>query len=164
MVNGASSENGRSSARGRSADETERLLDAWLQATTIIRNDRFVKELTYNESIICRLLTENAAAGGEGLTATDLCAATQMKKSQMNRTLTAMEERALIARTTAKDDHRKQLVTIDPSQMDRFKEQHKRIIAFVGAVMDELGPQRSQELESALTDLTKAVRAVNEQD
>lgn len=161
MVNGASSANVTRSEYNTSTNATERLLDAWLQASTAIRNDRFVKELTYNESIICKLLAEDAAAGGEGLTATDLCSATQMKKSQMNRTLTSMEERGLVARSISKEDHRKQLVKIEPSQMNRFLKQHERIIAFVESVMKELGSTRSVELTSALKDLACAVRKVN---
>lgn len=142
------------------ASAAERLLDAWLQVSTVIRNARFVKELTYNESIICKLLADDAAVGGEGLTATELCDATQIKKSQMNRTLTNMEERGLVVRSMSAEDHRKQLVQIEPSQMSRFADQHERIIAFVDSVMAELGQARSLELTSSLRELAFAVRKV----
>lgn len=160
MVNGDNSVAYKKSELESDMNMAERLLDAWLQVSAVIRNAKFVKELTYNESIICKLLLDDAEAGGEGLTATDLCRATQIKKSQMNRTLASMEESGLIVRSASAKDHRKQLVRIEPSQMSRFEIQHARIITFVNAVMEELGHARSLELMSALKELAFAVRKV----
>lgn len=162
MVNGSSPTHDEPSTTCINKSAPEDLLDAWLQATTIIRNERFVKELTYNESIICKLLADDAINDGDGLTATDLCNATQMRKSQMNRTLTSMEERGLITRSTSKDDRRKQLVRIRTEEMERFLDQHARIISFVDSVMNELGHERSLELTATLKDLVSAVRKVND--
>ena len=72
----------------------EDLLSAWLQLSTSINNTRVVSELTYNESLICNILYNNSKHNSDRkLTATDLCSATKMLKSQMNRTLNQLEKR-----------------------------------------------------------------------
>ena len=65
--------------------KNEQVLEAWLQMTTVINNERITSDLPYNESMICRYLYQNQ---DENVTATDLCNYMRMQKSQMNRTLT----------------------------------------------------------------------------
>ncbi len=139
----------------------EKLLEAWLEATTAIHNRRFVSELTYNESVICRLLVEDWREGGEGLTAAALCRATLMQKSQMNRTLASLETRHLIERRPSPSDRRSQLVTIDPSHMHQFQKQHGDIIAFVEKVEQGLGAKRTHEVTKALAELAQCVRQLS---
>ena len=71
----------------------EQILDAWIQLTTVIDNNRIVSEMPLNEALICRILSER---GEKNITATYLCELTKMQKSQMNRTLTSMEEKGWI--------------------------------------------------------------------
>lgn len=140
------------------SNDAERLLNAWLGASTAIKNEKFVSELTYNESMICRLLATGTSKNGIGLTATELCEATQMKKSQMNRTLTALENKGLISRCQSTEDRRRQLITINKEQMKDFERQHDRIMSFVEQVKDTLGSKRTEEAIRALNNITEAIR------
>lgn len=70
--------------------KNEQVLEAWLQMTTVINNERITPDLPYNESMICRYLYQNQDIN---VIATDLCNYMRMQKSQMNRTLTSMEKR-----------------------------------------------------------------------
>ena len=63
---------------------SEALLDGWLQMSTAISNERLVKAMTYNESMVCGFLYRQRKEEGEALTATELCRRLSMKKSQMN--------------------------------------------------------------------------------
>lgn len=148
-------------SRAKQAEDAETLLDAWLSVSAVIQNKRLVTELPYNESMICKLLIDDQRNGGNGLTATALCRATQMKKSQMNRTLTSMEARNLITRRPSENDHRSQLITIDTSNMLQFQKQHDDIIGFVSRIMNKLGPQQSREVTQALQQLASCVRNLN---
>lgn len=138
----------------------EDLLNAWLKVSTSIRNDKIVPSLTYNESVVCHLLHRNHEQGGEGLTATDLCRFTQIQKSQMNRILTALEERELITRTRSEKDRRRVVVAMNHEKRAAFDLQHKKIIEIVGAIADDLGAGRAQEITAALEDLAEAARRV----
>ena len=68
----------------------ENLLNAWLRLSTSINNPRIVSEMTYNESLVCNILYNHSESE---ITATDLCNATKMLKSQMNRTLNQLEKK-----------------------------------------------------------------------
>ena len=61
----------------------EAILDAWLQLTAIVNNDRLVSDLTLNESLVIRLLNQ----ADQPLSASELCQRMTMKKSQMSRSL-----------------------------------------------------------------------------
>ena len=39
--------------------KNEQVLEAWLQMTTVINNERITPDLPYNESMICRYLYQN---------------------------------------------------------------------------------------------------------
>ena len=94
--------------------QNEQVLEAWLQMTTVINNERITPDLPYNESMICRYLYQNQDIN---VTATDLCNYMRMQKSQMNRTLTSMEKKKLITRVRSEDDNRKIYITLNDSMI-----------------------------------------------
>ena len=57
--------------------KNEQVLEAWLQMTTVINNERITPDLPYNESMICRYLYQNQDIN---VTATDLCNYMRMQK------------------------------------------------------------------------------------
>ena len=86
----------------------EKLLDAWLDVSAVIRNDRFVNGLTFNETFICNLLLRQKRKDPSVyLTAADLCEMTGILKSQMNRCLTSLEKKGMIERIRSEEDKRK---------------------------------------------------------
>ena len=58
----------------------EQILDAWIQLTTAINNERIVSEMPLNEALICRMLYHNK---DKNITATDLCGWTKMQKDRI---------------------------------------------------------------------------------
>ena len=138
----------------------EDLLNAWLRAETSIKSPKQVTSLTYNESLICNLLLQDAKNDGIGLTASQLCHATQIHKSQMNRILNTMEAKELIVRTRSEEDKRKVYITFNSNQHETFTTQHSRVIGLVAGIVEDLGAERSRELTQALNDLADAARRV----
>ena len=98
--------------------QNEQVLEAWLQMTTVINNERITPDLPYNESMICRYLYQNQDIN---VTATDLCNYMRMQKSQMNRTLTSMEKKQLITRIRSEQDTRKIYITLNDSMIKIYK-------------------------------------------
>ena len=88
-------------------DQTrEELLRAWMSLSAYIRGNRLLRELSMNEMLVCNLLYRRQEEGGPPVTATELCARTQLLKSQVNHILTAMESRGLIERARSQADRR----------------------------------------------------------
>ena len=103
--------------------KNEQVLEAWLQMTTVINNERITSDLPYNESMICRYLYQNQ---NQDVTATDLCNYMRMQKSQMNRTLTSMEKKNLITRVRSEQDNRKIYVTLNDSMIQFIRNNMKK--------------------------------------
>ena len=77
------------------------------------------------------------------MTASQLCQHTNMQKSLMNRTLTAMEEKHLIFREKSEEDRRKVLITLNPDLS--FTNMHEDVLGFVDRILSQLNPQEVSE-------------------
>ncbi len=129
------------------ADISERLLDAWLRISTTIVNARVVSELSYNETLVCHELCRTAELSPDRrLTATDLCTGTRMLKSQMNRTLNALERRGMIVRERSTDDRRQVFITLRPEGLSPYEAQHEYILSILGHIIDEMGEEKIGEV------------------
>lgn len=120
----------------------EALLGAWLRLSTSVINSRIVSEMSYNESLICGILYKNSKLG-HSMTATDLCLATRMLKSQMNRTLNQLEEKGLIRRERSATDKRQVLISFNIEHAQQYEKQHEDILKIIDVILHELGPEDS---------------------
>lgn len=136
---------------------SEALLDAWLQLSTAVNNSRLVSELSFKESLICNLLYKNLRnADIPALTATDLCIATKMQKSQMNRTLMLLESKGMITRERSNDDLRRIHIILNLEQAQVYLEQHAEILALIDQLIAQLGPDKTL----AATEIFKEIAAI----
>lgn len=140
----------------------EDLLIAWLTCSMNIRANRFLSNLTFNQMIVCGFLAKNLREGGNGLTATELCEVTGLLKSQMNKVLSQLDERDLIARRADPNDARRTVLTLAPcpdqESMTAYEYEHEQIMAAVEAVTDALGEDKAQELTRLLHAATEAAK------
>ena len=129
----------------------EELLYAWLRISTSIVNSRIVSEMSYNETLVCNTLYRNLLEhGGKPLTATDLCARTNMLKSQMNRTLNLLESKGVITRQRSMEDKRQIFVLFNPDKADVYNAQHARILKLLDDIIQDLGEDRAEEMKDSL--------------
>jgi len=127
--------------------QNEELLNAWLHLSTAINNERLVSDMPYNESLICNILYRNQKNNPEKeLTATDLCQMTRMLKSQMNRTLTGMEEKGIIIRERSEKDKRRIYVRMAENQIEVYEQMHRKILALVDAIIEEAGEEQTDRI------------------
>ena len=123
----------------------EELLGAWLRLSTSIVNPRIVSELSYNETLVCNVLYRNQMeAAAAPLTATDLCNATKMLKSQMNRTLNLLEAKGLICKSRSEVDKRQVFITLDIVHADTYIRQHERILKLLDDIIARLGEEKAE--------------------
>ena len=137
-------------------DIGEALLGAWVDASVSIINERIVTLLTYKESLVCRELKRTGAVVGgsvAGLTATELCQATRMVKSQMNHILTSLEEKRVVVRSRSEKDRRRIEVLLDASPDGLYQRQHEQLVALVDRMAEQLGAERAWETTQDLNEL-----------
>lgn len=134
-------------------DIHEELLNAWLRLSTAINNTRLVSEMTYNESLICNILYNQAKKAGT-ITATDLCNMTNMLKSQMNRTLNQLEKKNMITRERSTIDKRQVYITMNLKQCQLYEQQHAKILHILDAVITKLGNEKAIDAISLLNQIS----------
>lgn len=139
----------------------EKLLDAWLKLTTAIINERVVSDLPYNESVICNILYRNHSnTPDRQVTATDLCRKMKMQKSQMNRTLSSMEEKQLISRERSAADKRQILVSLNLDQLEGYQRQHERILALIDRLLEKIGPEKAGDIVDMFTQIADTAEEI----
>lgn len=121
----------------------EEILNAWLDLTSSINNERIVSSMPFNELIIYRYLFNNL---DKEITATELCNITKMQKSQMNRTLISMEEKNLITRIRSNDDKRKIYIELNKENKDIYTLEHQRIIDLIDKLIDKIGEEKAYQI------------------
>ena len=130
----------------------ERLLTAWLYMSTVVVNSRIVTELSYKEALVCNALYKHRQQQEERpLTATMLCQQTNMLKSQMNRTLTSLEEKGLVLRERSQQDKRHIFVRFNPQGAAAYEEQHRRILALLDGIIAQVGDEEAARIADSLT-------------
>ena len=132
----------------------ENLLNTWLRLSTSVVNSRLVSNLSYNESLVCNILYHaQKKEPDQLLTATDLCNATKMLKSQMNRTLNQLEEKKLITRIRSSSDKRQVFVKFNLDTADIYLEQHQKILDLVDNIIEHFGPEKIEVTLQVLTSI-----------
>ncbi len=138
-------------------DLNEQMLNAWLRLSTDVSNDRLVKNMPFNEALICNILNQESSGN---ITATDLCEKTKMLKSQMNRTLKSMEEKGLIVRERSMRDQRQVYISLSPEHRSLFEEEHEKNLQIVGVILDRYGRDKARALIDELTAITDIIEEV----
>ena len=139
----------------------EELLGAWLKLSVAINNEKVVSDMPYNEALICNILYRNQIHDPlKKLTATDLCNATKMQKSQMNRTLNNMEEKSLIVRERSELDKRQVFVSLNMEQNEIYERQHVKILEMIDSLTERLGEEKSDQALQLFTMITNIAEEI----
>jgi DNA-binding MarR family transcriptional regulator len=139
-------------------ERAEEILSAWLRLSNNVCNDRFVKHLTYNESLVCNIIYNQLKKYPDKfLTATDLCKQTRLIKSQMNRTINELEKKGLIVREQSLTDKRKLYVKFQESTLPEYEKSHNEILKIVDAIMEEVNKKFGRDITSEMIDIFYAI-------
>ena len=138
----------------------EQLLQSWINMSLVIRGNRMVSGLSFNEMIICRILYEKRNAGQPAATATELCQQMQLLKSQINKLLTTMEGNGLIVRQRSDADKRKIEIRLTDHAVRLYETEHARILKILEHVSDHLGAEQTETLTYLLKELVNSIRSM----
>ena len=121
---------------------SERVLKSWIHMLISVNGERAVTNITYNEAVICNVLMH----AEQEITATDLCHIMKMQKSQMNRTLTTMEERRMIQRNRSLSDKRQIIIVLNDASDNPYYQEHERIVKYVDRLLDHFGVDKIEDI------------------
>ena len=139
----------------------EALLQAWMAMEVCIRGNRLLSDLSMNEMLICNTLY--ARRQGAPVTATELCAKTQLLKSQMNRVLNQMEFRGLIRRERSSSDKRVVYVYLQEEAIPRYLQEHQHVLNIVAQVSAALGQENTEALAALMQKAAAVVSNIKEE-
>ena len=137
----------------------EKVLSSWVKMTTVINNDKITCSLPFNEAMICRYLYLNR---NKNVIASQLCEWIGIQKSQMNRTLTNMENKNLIHRVRNEEDRRQIFVVLNEEMIEVYRKQHEDVLNIVDRICDELGEDKSKEVIEIFDLISKTAKDVFE--
>ena len=135
----------------------EQLLSAWMRMSTFIRGNRILSELSFNEIMVCGLLQRQRDSGTSPLTATELCARTNLLKSQINHILTSLEGRGLIRRVRSIGDKRVIRIYLTEAGRELYDAEHARVLEILNQVYLKLGQEKTRELTQLISRATDVV-------
>ena len=135
----------------------EELLYAWMQMSVCIRGNRILSELSFNEIMVCGLLQRQRDSGTSPLSATELCARTNLLKSQINHILTSLEGRGLIRRVRSIGDKRVIRIYLTEAGRELYEAEHARVMEILNQVYLELGQEKTRELTQLISRATDVV-------
>lgn len=142
-------------------ESIENLLQAWLNISICIRGNRILKNMSFNEILICNILYRHQDK--ESITATDLCCRTRLLKSQINKILSEMERRNLIERVRSDTDKRKVFIRLKPESIPVYHKEHEKILDILNVVYEEMGREKVNSLTELLNEALSIVDRVQKQ-
>lgn len=141
----------------------EELLQAWMRMSVCIRGNRILKDMSLNEILVCNQLYKNRD-DPQALTATALGRQIRLLKSQVNKILSDLEAKGLIERDQSEQDRRKVYIRLREEAVPQYWQEHERVMALVGAVVQDMGEERAADLAQLVHEAIESVeRYVAEQ-
>ena len=136
----------------------EDLLGAWMGMSIGIKGNRILRDLSFNEMVILRLLYQ-ARQAGQDITATDICRQTRLLKSQVNKLISDMEKRGLLYRHRDLEDKRRVFIRMKDEKLDVYLKEHAHVMTIMEQICEKLN---RQEVEILIEKMGKVVAVMDE--
>ncbi len=138
---------------------SKELLNAWVRLSVVLRNDRYIETMTFNEILICRLLAEQEGTIPETpyLQVKELCEKTNMLKAAINRILNSLEENNYIERLRFQSNRKNVYIKLTDKGKQYYYDEHRKILVIVNNIASKLGEQKTNELTDVLNGASNVV-------
>ena len=146
-----------------SRDEMEALLGAWMRMSIGIKGNRILKDLSFNEIVVCRLLYQAGQEGRE-ITATEICKHARLLKSQVNKLLSEMEKRGLIYKHRDIEDKRRVFIRLREESLPVYLTEHEHVMSIIGQVCERLSRQEVGILIEKMCKVVSVMDEIEERD
>ena len=124
---------------------SEDLIIAWMQLTAMMEKRTLVQGLSFNEALVCNLLSRGCT------TASELCTQTRILKSQMNAILCSLERKGVISRSVSPSDRRKVEVHFKEGGYELYMQSHRHTLSMLDRLIESLGEENIRVLVPLLS-------------
>ena len=121
----------------------EELIAAWMELIAAVENRRVVSGLSFNEALVCNLLVRRR---GGFFTASELCAQTNILKSQMNAILRALEAKGIITRSPSPLDRRVVEIRLRGDGGPVYLASHAHTLGIIDRFVSSMGEEKVRTL------------------
>ena len=149
----------------KSTTKSEKLLEAWLALSGILRNERLVSGFTFREISICHIIYN--APKDTFITPTDITTFTGMLKSQTNKVLNDLIKKDYISKERNPKDKRQFILTLTETGKKMYEIEHNEVIKLLDTVTSKLTDKRVDSLCKDLyyiTDILSKYSKENDND
>lgn len=118
----------------------ERMLGAWIGIRGMLKDSRITEGLTYNEAVVMKIVYDQYRRDGVGRTAVSaIVRRTNMLKSLVNRTVSALCQRGYLRRERGKEDGRSLFVCPVEERLGDFLAVHRQSLTLARSIVEVIG-------------------------
>ena len=140
-------------------DTGEALLRAWLELAAIIWNRQMVSGMTFNEAVVSNLLLYRKRQDpAHPMTATELCEKTNIRKSQMNLLLNALEKQGYLCRQRCEADRRQVYLFLTEAGEKAYHTSHRQGRELIDIVVNNMGEESVRQLTGQLSAINTMIQ------
>lgn len=126
---------------------SEELLESWIKMTSLIKNSKLVKNMSYNEARIMLILYRQYLRDPQKcVKIKDIVVETNMLKSLVNRTINSLEEKNLLVRLDSTQDKRQVMVRLVPENLGVFLEEREYSVNLAEKLIDVIGKKDADHI------------------
>ena len=140
----------------------EDLIRIWLRMSGVIKNNRLISSMTFNEIFVCNILYQQKIQSSSLLTATEVCQRMKLLKSQMNKVLNSLEKQGMVRRIRSEQDKRKIYLELVDENLHRYLDEHERVLAMLSKLIESLGIEKVQQVITLMTEVTDTMEVILE--
>lgn len=123
----------------------EKLLEAWITLTGIIKNSRITTGLLYNEAVIMNILYKSYCNDGVGIVSVkEITQKTRMLKSLVNRTVNSLQKKGFLHRCDMPGDKRVAYVRCAEEKINIFLKVHRSSLAHAENIISIIGEKDTE--------------------
>jgi len=138
------------------------LLDAWIRLSTILKNKRYMVNLSFNEGVICHILYKELKDRNNriGLSVKSLCEKTNLLKSQVHKIIIGLEEKKMVKRIKSEEDKRVVYVSLNENEIGIYKKEYNMVLKLIDNLVKNLGEEKSKSAAETFTLISDYVSTV----
>lgn len=105
-------------------DKLESLVNSWVRFSLVLRNEKLVSTLTYNETVICGMINKN----GNEMQFKNLSKIMNMSKSLLTRSLNDLEKRGIVVKYNKDENHKNIYISLTPNGRETYLKEHEHAL------------------------------------
>ena len=141
---------------------SEELIRIWLRMSGVLKNNRLISSMTFNEIFVCNILYQQKQTDSSLLTATDVGLKMKLLKSQMNKVLNSLEKQGILRRLRSNEDKRKIYLELVDENVSIYLDEHQRVLNMLEQLILELGEEKIQQVISLMNEVTNSMESIME--